>query len=300
MTTPTGKLAWGQAAEYDAVDDRAVIAAVTRNRVGLVWPTVVAAGSGLQVIIRGGWLGVTKCDDLTSAVVGSREDQVVQAAPGPATGSREDVVWCSANPDEGTWELSVMPRAAAAGLTGIPLATITVPAGANLATQMDLLPVDASLERRLVMSAADTYSVPPLTGHRDSSWQAAAGNGLGGYAVDVEPGQWYRVRFTLTSANLIQAESGVLEGRIGVGWRGEGAAPATALLAKTAVISWPRERAPMAVEVEWVYRQPITAPFGVRRVYDGRLWSLNGGLYQYAADAGTGGNRALTVEDLGS
>ena len=34
MTTPTGKLAWGQANSYDAIDDRQVIAAVTRNRTG--------------------------------------------------------------------------------------------------------------------------------------------------------------------------------------------------------------------------------------------------------------------------
>src|SRR5580704_3202081 len=108
MTTPTGKLAWGQAANYDASDDRAVITAVTAGRVGLVRPVVVAAGAGLQVIIRGGWVGVASCDDLTSAVVGSREEHVVTAVPGPASGSREDVVWCDTNPDEGTWELSVI------------------------------------------------------------------------------------------------------------------------------------------------------------------------------------------------
>ena len=139
MTEPTGKLAWGQAASYDAVDDRAVITAVTRNRLGLVWPTEVVAGAGLQIRVRGGWLGVASCDDGTSAVVGDRADQVVNAIPGPATGSREDVIWCDTNPDEGTWTMTVIPAAAMIGRSGIQLAGITVPANANLASEMNIV-----------------------------------------------------------------------------------------------------------------------------------------------------------------
>ena len=148
---PTGKLAWGQSAAYDAIDDRAVIAAVTRNRLGLVWPPTVRAGAGLSVILEGGWLGVASCGDHTSAVVGSRLDQVIQAVPGPATGSRADWLWCDTEPDSGTWSLIVIPRTAAVNRPGIPIAFITVPANATLASQMTILPVQAELERRLMM-----------------------------------------------------------------------------------------------------------------------------------------------------
>ena len=105
---PTGPLAWGQAGIYDAIDDRLVIAAVTRYRTGLTWPIEAAAGSGLNVIVRGGWVGVADCGDRTSAVVGSRVDTTITAIPGPATGSREDLIWVDTQPDAGTWVMRVI------------------------------------------------------------------------------------------------------------------------------------------------------------------------------------------------
>ena len=50
---PGGKLAWGQGANYDAADDRAVITAVTAGRIGLVRPVYVRVGAGLSIIIEG-------------------------------------------------------------------------------------------------------------------------------------------------------------------------------------------------------------------------------------------------------
>ena len=147
---PTGKLAWGQAAAYDAIDDRSVIAAVTRNRTGLVWPPTVRAGTGMNIILEAGWLGVASCGDHTSAVAGSRLDQVIPANPGPATGSRDDWLWCDTEPDSGVWSLVVIPRSAAVGRFGMPLAYITVPANATSASQLTIVPVSAELERRLL------------------------------------------------------------------------------------------------------------------------------------------------------
>ena len=125
--TPTGRLAWGQAGVYDAIDDRAVIRALSGGRLGLVAPVSIAAGAGLNVVIAGGWLGVADCGDRTSAVVGSQAENVVQANPGPATGERTDYVWCDLEPDDGTWSLAVIPAATSAGRPGIPIATIVVP-----------------------------------------------------------------------------------------------------------------------------------------------------------------------------
>jgi hypothetical protein len=304
MTTPTGKLAWGQAANYDASDDRAVITAVTAGRVGLVRPVVVAAGAGLQVIIRGGWVGVASCDDLTSAVVGSREEHVVTAVPGPASGSREDVVWCDTNPDEGTWELSVIPRAATASRSGIPLVWITAGAGSNLASQMTIRPVDASVERRLMSytSRSDT------TVYTSTTFAGSVAQSLDSFAVTMEPGQWYRVRYLTNSAQLVAAAGGLIangECRIGVGYRTAGQAPVTAQLGRAAALQFSRiasgpSPAAQQAECEWVFRHS-ESDTRYERVFSGRIWATIGGA-QYRPNQMTseGAPQMLTVEDIGS
>ena len=185
MTTPTGKLAYGQPGNYDASDDRAVITAVTGGRIGLVRPVSVAAGTGCDIVIRGGWVGVASCQDLTSAVVGSRDELVVQANPGPGTGSRDDVIWCDTNPDEGTWQLSVMTRAQAVGRSGIPLASIVVPANANVAAQMNITPVDAAIDRRLL--SYTTMGAPGGADYTATSWVGAVDRGVTSVPVGSSP-----------------------------------------------------------------------------------------------------------------
>jgi hypothetical protein len=301
MTTPaTGKLAWGQAGNYDASDDRAVISAVTAGRLGLVRPVVVQAGSGLQVLIRGGWVGVASCDDLTSAVVGSRDDMVVDANPGPASGSRSDVVWCGTNPDEGTFRLQVMPQASTAGLSGIPIVNITVPQGANLASQMNLVSVDASVERRVL---SVTY-LPASQGFNDyqaTTPGAAQSRALESLAVRVETGQWYRVRYYAACPSIIgqPPANQSLEGRIGIFQRTAGQ-PFNTTVMRAGVICWARWAVPTIAEVDYVFRHALdNAP--VTRIFDGRIWT-NG-----AATIRPGGYTELgpyvqtfTVEDLGS
>ena len=302
MTTPaTGKLAWGQAGNYDASDDRGVITAVTAGRLGLVRPVVVQAGAGLQVLIRGGWVGVASCDDLTSAVVGTRDDMVVQANPGPASGSRADVVWCATNPDDGTFELRVMPRDATAGLSGIPLVNITVPQGANLASQMNLVSVDASVERRVL---SVTY-MPSSAGFNDYSATGpgqAAGRGVESLPCRIETGQWYRVRYFCACPSTVGSWTGGYqgEGRVGVFQRTEGQAATLATLMRGGVFCWIRLGIPTIVEIDYVFRHALdNAP--VTRVFDGRLWTNGSATIRPGGYTELGPYvQTLTVEDIGS
>jgi hypothetical protein len=303
VTMPMGKLAWGQAGNYDASDDRAVITAVTAGRVGLVRPVVASAGAGLAVIIRGGWVGVASCEDFTSGVVGTRDELVVQANPGPGTGSREDVVWCDTNPEEGTFQLSVRTRADAAGRTGIPLVWITVPANANLANQMNLRPVDASIERRLM-----AYQPRNDTAVRTStSFLASAGFECPSGDVTMEPGQWYRVRYVTNSAQLVAAPNGFRENgelRIGIGYRAAGQAPASSVLAREAAFNFSFiggvTPGYQQAEVEWVFRHSVTDT-RFDRVFTGRMWSINSGTQFRVNGSGLAGSpQVITVEDIGS
>ena len=291
MTTPTGRLAYGQAGIYDAVDDRSVITAVTNNRAGLISPVVVTAGAGLLILIRGGWVGVARCGDLTSAVVGSREDVAVQANPGPATDSRTDYVWCDVDPDEGTWELRVITAAQAANRPGLPLVEVTVPANANLASQMNLTPVDASVERRLMASLTLVWGGGVLT---YTSWAQAAGHDWALYQVLMEPGQWYRVRATYSQMQLF---SGSLSGRIGVGYRTTGQPASAAINARTAAVSYAATGRPVATDVEWVFRHAKDGPL-VWRTFSTRCWSA--GAAQFYPGVNEQPHIQLTVEDIGS
>jgi len=291
MTTPSGKLAWGQAGNYDAVDDRQVIAAVTRNRLGLVWPATVTASTGMNIILEGGWLGVASCGDRTSAVVGSRLDQVIAALPGPATGSREDVLWCDTEPDEGVWSLRVINRSETATRPGLPLAWITAPANATLATDLTIRPVQAELERRLMRHVG--WDDTTRTGFA-TLWENAD-TIIWGDAL-AEPGQWYRVRFT---ANSPMALTGSPEGRIGIGRRLAGSPESASLLLRASAISYPRLNAPRAADVEAIFRHPVTSA-AVEYSYVGRIWCAGTGTYRVNLIGNQGDGLVLTVEDIGS
>lgn len=300
---PGGKLAWGQGANYDAVDDRAVITAVTGGRVGLVRPVYLRAGAGLNVHIEGGWVGVASCNDLTSAVIGTRDELVVQARPGPATGSRVDYVWADTNPDDGTFELRVLTTAEAAGRPGIPLATITAPANSNTAGAMTLRPVDAAIERRLMSYTWRADSVV----YNSTTWAASLGQSLDSMAVVMEPGQWYRIRYQTGSAQLVAAPGNLRENgelRIGVGYRTAGQAAVTSVLAREAALNFSYiggvTPGYQQAQCEWVFRHAVT-DVRFERVFSGRIWALFGGTqYRTGVQFGQGNPQMLTVEDVGS
>lgn len=290
---PTGLLSWGQGGIYDAIDDRFVIAAVTRNRTGLTWPIEARAGTGLQVIVSGGWLGVCSCGDRTSAVVGSRTDSTLNASPGPPTGSRDDVIWVDPEPDAGTWTMRVIPEAATAGRPGLLIGRIIVPANATLASQMDIRPVGASLERRLMMTAFwSPLSVPRAEG----TWGDASVYSWATAPMPVEPGQWYKATFTANSPRVV---TGSLEGRIGIGYRTEGQPPNAAILGRASVISYRGLMNPTHASVEYVFRHD-PASTRVNRVFDGRIWTAGAGTYHHCSVDTQGAGLQITVEDIGS
>lgn len=135
MSTPTiNKLQWGQAGEYDAVDDRMVIAALAVGRTGLIRPVSLSAGAGLNVNIAGGWFGVADCNDGTACVIGSRSQLSILVAAGGGA-SRTDYLWADINPDAGTWSLTLLTAAQLPGRYGLLLGAIYVPAGANTSSQ---------------------------------------------------------------------------------------------------------------------------------------------------------------------
>jgi hypothetical protein len=292
-------MAWGQAGSYDAFDDRTVIAAVTKGRTGLAFPAIVEAGTGLNVIVRAPWAGVADCLDLTSGVVGSSVDQTVLASPGPASGTRTDVLWCDVQPDEGTWSLRIIPEPQTYGLPGMPVARLAVPAGANLASQMTITADDSLLERR-VLSIIVQHFPPPPPYFWSESWEQSGGGGQGACesgAVWMVPGQYYRVRYTLIAVDV---DNGSLDHRVAVGWRVWGQPPAASIIGRAAVISHIAVHRPTPVEIEWVFRWPRDQALQQAQ-FDGRYWSIGQSNYNLGAITGlTGDHGCLTVEDVGS
>jgi hypothetical protein len=146
MTTPPsgGLLTWGQAGQYNAVDDRMVIAALANRHNGMVTPAVLSAGSGLAVNVAAGWLAVASCADSTLAVIGSRVAMSITVPAGPATGSATYLIWADVNPDAATFTLNVITSAQAVGRAGVQLGTVTAPAGSNTAAAMTLTPTQAT------------------------------------------------------------------------------------------------------------------------------------------------------------
>lgn len=290
MTTPTGKLAWGQAGAYDAIDDRSVIAALSGFRTGLVSPITVAVGTGLNMTVRGGWLAVAGCGDSTSAVVGSRTDQTVVGLPGPASGSRVDYIWCDVQPDSGTWSLSVINATAAAGRSGLALATLTVPANATAAAQFTIAAGDSTLERRVLAHAAASE-----TNTRTGNTWETVGVIISATAL-AQPGRWYRVRFIATSPMTL---TGANDMRMGIGFRPPGGPESASVLQRSLTIATPNLNHPMGASVDWVYRYPAgSAP--ASRQYDGRIWIVGSGSFRTCAVTNQGDPLTLTVEDLGT
>lgn len=171
MTTPSGLLSWGQGGTYDAVDDRAVITALANTRQGLVTAVKLTAGTGLNVTIAPGWLGVANCGDSTMAVVGSRSTLSVAVPAGPATGSATYYLWCDVNPDAATWTINVITPAQSTGRSGILLGTVVAPANSNTAAAMTLTPATVGFGNveGLVIATSQTggkvYLYADTTGH---------------------------------------------------------------------------------------------------------------------------------------
>ena len=299
---PTGLLQWGQGGIYDAIDDRLVIAAVTRYRTGLTWPIEAEAGTGLNITVRGGWLGVTDCGDRTSAVVGSRVDGTVTARPGSGTDTREDLIWVDPHPDEGTWSMEVITAAESASRFGLILARVMVPANATLASQMDIRPVTARLERRLMMYYEAPGNVLNVV-RNETTWGDAAAYTFATAAVPLERGQWYKATFTASAPQMLTSPPNYWEGRIGIGSRTLGQPANAAILGRAAVISYRPTSGGTSyathAQVEWVFQHPTNAP-GVDRIFDGRIWSAGAATYRPWSVGGQGPGLMITVEDIGS
>ncbi len=290
MTTPSGKLAWGQAGAYDAIDDRAVIRAVTGGRTGNVVLPVITSGSGLNLTLKGGWLAVVDCGDGTSSVIASRTDSALTALVGPASGSRTDYIWADVQPDSGTWSLSVINATAAAGRTGIALASIVVPANATLVSQMTITPTDPLLERRLL-----GYSDRNETNVRTANaWNGA--QDLCSCTVMNLPGRWYRVRFVAASPCM---QTGGPDMRASVGVCAGGSPLSTAVVQKTVAIPIISAGRPVSTICELTYQWPVGSAAASRQ-WTSRLWITGSGSYRTALIVDQGMPLVLTVEDLGS
>jgi hypothetical protein len=292
MTTPGGLLAWGQAGNYDAIEDRMVVTALA-GRAGLVAAPALAARGGLTVGV-GPWLGIVDCGDRTLAVVGAREEQQ-QDVPAGGAQPRTDVLWADIDTDAGTWQGRLYPAGGEAGRLGVLLATIVVPAGANSAAQMELIPgptgggAGGGLLAMAVRNAGGLQNA--------NTWETALGfASCPTEPVMLQPGRWYRVRFSSTS---VTAESGSsLEGRIGVGSRPEGQPQSAAILGRAAIISYRRLQAGQGASVEWIFQRPGNVPPG-RYIFEGRIWAHISGQYRMGTAVGHGDYVCCTIEDLG-
>jgi len=140
MTTPTGLLEWGQSGNYNGIDDRGVITALSQGQSpGIVGPPpTLTAGSGLTISI-GPWAALVNCGDGTRAVIGSRTAQNINESAGGGS-SRTDVIWADINVDGGSWTASIVASPVSPTRTGVALGSVTVPAGAATAAAMTLTP----------------------------------------------------------------------------------------------------------------------------------------------------------------
>jgi hypothetical protein len=168
---PNGLLMWGQPGTYNAINDRQVITALSDGNKGVVKPVLCRAETGLTFSVGPGWLAVIPAEDGTSAIAGSNQtltlgpEQGVMA--GPVTGAREDLLWCDTYPDsDARWRLSVIRAEDQLGRPGVMLARISVPQGANLASQFSFsrqvptFGAHANSERMQVQTSAWTEITP--------------------------------------------------------------------------------------------------------------------------------------------
>jgi hypothetical protein len=161
---PFGLLMWGQAGVYNAVDDRLVITGLSDSMIGVVRPAAITFGAGLAVTVPAGWLGIASCQDGTSAVVGSRQTHTLTETAGPATGQRTDHVWVDTFPDDGRWELRLVPQGQTVGRPGMSLGRVIVGAGQNQASQFTFDRLVPTIGRH-----ADAISTPE-PGHGGTGW----------------------------------------------------------------------------------------------------------------------------------
>ncbi len=143
MTAPTGLLSWGQAGNYQAANDRAVITALSARKTGLVIPPQITAGAGLVINITG-FTGVVDCGDYSNGVVFSNAMSTLTLAAGPSSGTRTDVVWVDIDPAAGSWTLTLRSQADTVGRLGIALGTVTMPTNANTSAQATIIPAPIS------------------------------------------------------------------------------------------------------------------------------------------------------------
>jgi hypothetical protein len=268
-----------------------VIAAVTGNRTGLTWPATIVAGSGLTLTVKAGWLGVVSCGDGTSAVVTSGTDQQVTGLAGPATGSRTDLIWCDVQPDSGTWTLAVINASAAAGRTGMPLATLTVPANATLSSQFTIAGADSLLERRLLCYVGATDAAT-----RTGNSFVSVGAPIVTPVITFMPARWYRVHFSAVGASM---QSGGPDLRSAIGQRAPGQSDTQAVPVRGGCLPVISAGRPQAADLEYVFRlAPTSAP--VQRQYDGRIYITGTGSFKTCGTVTYGDGLSLTVEDLGT
>ena len=140
-----GPFEYGQGGTYQAADDRRMITALAAGRSpGVVTPVALTAGAGLNVVVAAGWLAVASAGDGTLGVLGSSSSITVTANAGDPGAARTDALWADVSPTSGQFTLSVMPQSSTPGRIGLQLATLTVPANANLASAITLTPVAAT------------------------------------------------------------------------------------------------------------------------------------------------------------
>jgi hypothetical protein len=137
MTTPS-LLRWGQSGRYGAWDDRQVITALAARQTGIVTPAVLNPAAGLHVTVEAGWLALGDCGDQTVAVLTSPVSMDV-AVPAGGADDRTDELWAViTDPETATYRLAVYPPGG--DQLGVQLGTIEVPAGAQAAADMILVP----------------------------------------------------------------------------------------------------------------------------------------------------------------
>jgi hypothetical protein len=237
----------------------------------------------------GPWQAIVDCGDRTLAVIGSRNQAQIDVNAGGAA-ARTDVLWADIDPDAGTWTGNIYAAGQEIGRLGVLLATINVPAGANTSAQMELYPGSSFGRRLLAVVARNTGGI-----QNANTWETAlagASTQAPNEGITVEPGQWYRVRYT---AIAVVSESGSsLEGRIGVGYRPVGAPQASAAMGRGANISYRALGASRAAEVEWLFQPTLRQTV----IFEGRIWAHISGTYRCGTGGGHGDYTVLTVEDL--
>lgn len=132
MTTPAAgdAMMWSQAQEYDAHDDRLVIAALAGRSRGLVRAPSFTAATGMTLTL-GPWHAIVDAGDGTAAVLGSRVPQLWTVAAGTSAQRVDHLFAEMTSADAGGWVPHIGNAASLTGKLGVLLGRVTVPANAN-------------------------------------------------------------------------------------------------------------------------------------------------------------------------